>query len=858
MSRSAVRALRLAPLAPLALCSGIFACTSSSSPAPSGPPRLDVPLTAGQARAGLVTDAAELVRGTTAKGRVGDYKLYNAKVAVVIAQPGSARGYHPYGGTILDADRVRPRTDDGQTTFGEVILALDLAVMKPDTVEVVRDGTDGGEARIRLKGTEAPLPFFDAIFSELFPTKQNATEWTIDYVLEPDAEALRVEQTIKNVGRETVEYGLPIVGFMFGDGARPFMPGHGFKPPTTSAFGRYYGAIADRVSYLYGRTDESLTIIVNTSGVIVAGLGEGFALRAQESATVTHHLVIGDGDLARTQAIWDGLSAKPAGPMIAGKVVDAAGTPIAGARVHVTEAEPAAAERDYVTQARTDANGRYTVPADPGRYAIVVAADGQVLSETRPIEVAAGRSATADFTLPRPGTLAWDVVDDRGAKLPVKLSVAPRGRSPLELPSRFGEPVQAYGLQATIFGWAGEGTHELPPGSYRVWISRGAEYEVEERDVTIESAKTATITATLVRSIDTTGWLSTDTHIHAQLSPDSPDLYPLKVSSMVSEGLEIPVSTEHEAIGDFNPTIRAMGLEAWIQGIVGSEITTTTYGHFNAFPLKPDPTKPGNGRVDWYKKKPGETFAAIRANELDPFLQVNHPRSPAIGGYLSAMGFDPEAFTFARADDVSFDFDALEVANGCGLDEIETVSRDWFALLNRGHRVFATGSTDNHQTERGEMGFPRTYVRMPTDDPAAAQVPDVRTAFKAGRLVVTCGPFVEVKLGAAEIGDTARVAGDTITLDVRIAAPAWMSVSSLEVIVNGRVVATQAIDPPGASTERFDGEVTVPVSAGRDGWAIVRVRGDASHGVWARNRPSFAFTNPIFLDGNDDGAWVME
>lgn len=855
MSRSAARTLALLPLAALTTN---LACTSASNPASSGPARLDVPLSRGEARAGLITTDAELVRGTTAKGRVGDYKLYNAKVAVVIAQPGSARGYHPYGGTILDADRVRPRTEDGQTTFGEIILALDLAVMKPDTVEVVSDGTKGGAARLRLKGTEAPLPFFDAIFSELFPVKQNATEWTIDYVLEPDAESLVVEQTIKNVGRETVEYGLPIVGFMFGDGARPFMPGHGFKPPTTSAFGTYYGAIADRVGYLYGRTDESLTIIVNTSGVIVAGLGEGFALRAQETATTTHHLVIGDGDLARTQAIWDGLTTKPGGPMIAGEVVDAEGTPIVGARVHVTLAEASVADRDYVTQARTDASGRYTVPVAPGRYSVVVAAEGQVLSERRELEVVAGRSVTADFALPRPGTLAYSVTDDRGERLPVKLSVAPRGRAPLELPSRYGEPVQAYGLQATIFGWAGEGTYELPAGDYRVWISRGAEYEVEERDVTIASAKTATITATLVRSVDTTGWLSTDTHIHAQLSPDSPDLYPLKVSSMVSEGLEIPVSTEHEAIGDFNPTIRAMGLEAWLQGIVGSEITTTTYGHFNAFPLKPDPSKPGNGRVEWYKKKPGETFATIRANELEPFLQVNHPRSPAIGGYLSAMGFDPESFSFARGDDASLDFDALEVANGCQLGEIETVTRDWFSLLNRGHRVFATGSTDNHYTERGEMGFPRTYVRMPTDDPAAASVPDVRSAFKAGRLVVTCGPFVETMLGAAEIGDTARITGDEVTLHVRIAAPAWMSVSSLEVIVNGRIVLTQPIDPPGASTERFDGDVRVPVNAGRDGWVIVRVRGDESHGVWARNRPSFAFTNPIFLDGNDDGAWVME
>lgn len=818
--------------------------------------RLDEPLRPGQVRAGRVGRASELLGGTTAKGRAGDYKLYNSKIAIVVGEPGASRGYHPYGGTILDADRVRPAGAGGRSTFGEVITALDLSVLSPTRAEVIESGDKGGAARLRLSGEEGPMPFFDAIFSEIFTPVDNDLEWSVDYVLEPDAEWVKIEHTVFNRGKEAIDIGLPIAAFMFGDGAKPFMPGSGFRAASSGAFGDYYGAIADEVSYLYGRPGSPLSVVVSESGIVVTGLGESFRLRGRERMTFVHYLVVGDGDLSRTQAIWDRLAEKGPAPMVTGRVRDAAGRPLAGARVHVVEAEPRDPERDYVSMARTDADGRYTVRLAPGRYAVLAAATGTVRSERVELEFAADRSVSLDLTVPEPGTVRYAVTDGRAVGLPVKLSIRPAGGSAAALPSRYGEPSQSHGLSSTVFAIEGRGTFEVPAGEYDVWVSRGNEYEVAERRVVVAAGEETSFEAVLERSVDTKGWLSTDTHIHAQLSPDSPDLYPLKVASMVTEGLEIPVSTEHESIGDFNPAIRELGLEAWIFGVVGSEVTTMTYGHFNAFPLVADPARPGNGRIEWYYKKPAETFAAIRANAGDPFLQVNHPRATAIGGYLSAMGFQAETGEFDRGDDASLDFDALEVANGCGIGSIEEVTRDWFAFLNRGRRVYATGATDNHQASSGNMGYPRTYVRMPTDEPSAAKVDDIRAAVKAGKMTISCGPFVDMKIGAAEIGDTAEVSG-RFTIDALVRAPSWMDVDELEVIVNGAVVRTVPI-PETRETERFAAPIEVTLPEGRDGWVILRARGDLNHGVWARHEPSFAFTNPIFLDGNSDGAWVMQ
>lgn len=848
-----------AALSVAAAWTAVACAETSSSPARLA---LDERVPSGRARAGVIARDSELVGGLTSRGRIGDFKLYNSRIAIVVGPPGAGRGFHPYGGTIIDADRIRPAGDPGKSTFGEVIVSLDLAVLHPTSAEVVRDGRDGGEARVRLRGHEDVMPLFDSIFSELFPPTRHDMEWMVDYVVEPDVDWVRIEYTMVNKGGGTIEFGLPGAGFIFGDGARPFMPGYGFRPPAESGFAAYYAAIADEASYLYGRIGEKVSVVLSESGIVIAGIGESFQLRGGETKTFTHHLVIGDGDLARTQALWRRAAGLAAGTMVSGRVSTPSGKAVLGARVHVTRSDAEVPERDYVSMARSDAEGRYVVSLEPGAYRAVAVADGRVRTDTRAFEIVEGRSTLdLDFTIEAPGTVRYVVTDAEQRKIPAKLSVrrqiATEGDLP-PLPAHYGESTQANGLFSTVFAIAGEGTFSVPRGTYDIFVSRGAEYEIAEKRVTVASGAESSIQAVLERSVSTEGWMSTDTHIHSQLSPDSPDLYALKVSAMVTEGLEIPVSTEHEAIGDFNPAIRELGVTEWIQGIIGSEVTTYAYGHFNAFPLERDPAKPGNGRIEWYKKAPAETFAAIRANPGDPFLQVNHPRSNAIGGYLAAMGFDADAFTFRRPREFSFDFDALEVANGCDVDRIEHVTqRDWFAFLNHGHRIYATGSTDNHRAETGNMGYPRTYLRMPTDDPAGARIDDVRASLKAGRMIVSCGPFVEMALGGAEIGDTATVESADLELRIRVAAPTWMDVDELDVIVNGEVMRTIPIASSEVA-ERFRGVVTVPrPDRARDGWVIARVRGDTPHGLWARRGPSYAFTNPIFLDGNDDGAWVM-
>jgi hypothetical protein len=352
--------------------------------------------------------------------------------------------------------------------------------------------------------------------------------------------------------------------------------------------------------------------------------------------------------------------------------------------------------------------------------------------------------------------------------------------------------------------------------------------------------------------------MSTDTHIHAIGSFDSSDPLPFKVASMAVEGLELPVSTEHDFIGDFNPTIANLGLGAWIQGVVGTEVTTFTYGHFNTFPLVADPSAIGNGRIEWYRKRPAELFATVRARQGDPYLQVNHPRSVWTSGYFETMGLDPATFTAKAADQFSLDFDAIEVANGCWLDQIQQVTADWFSFLNHGQRRWASGGSDSHTAGRGEMGYPKTYVKMPTDDPATAKVEDLRRAMKAGHMSVSCGPFVELSLGSGGSGDLVPVRGGTITLSARVSAPSWMDVRRVFVVVNGGAQKPIALSTPRSGTNLFDGTLTATVPPGKDGWVLIVASGDRPNDVFGQGVTPYAFTNPILLDGNGDGAWTPQ
>jgi hypothetical protein len=836
-------------LAVALLCAS--ACVrDADSPAP--PASDPVPSLAGRALAARIERPEQLIGGPTAKGRLGDLLIANEHLRVIVGAAQHSEGYNLYGGTLLDADVARPVGAAGRSTFGEILLSRQLYVNAPDVVEVVADGRDGNAAVVEARGEEIEFPLLSAVLGDQLDALGPRLGVTVRYVLEPGAHHLRIEYVLHNQLETEVYTVLGLAGFIFGDGAQPFLEGSGFATPGEGQPADHFDAVAPDVSYLFALDRGPLRFITTYSGLIAAQMLDNVRIGPGRKHQLTAFLFVGDGNLSRTQAHHRALRGQRS-TRVEGRLLDGAGAPVGGARVHALDATSATPRHVSVTYA--DDEGRYALELLEGRYALQAIAEGRIAEEAPVVSLASSSTSAAvrQLRVPAAGRLSWRARAEDGSALPARLTVLTDGQAPPMIPPRFGELVRPVGIVTEAHGFGGE--VKLVPGRYRVTLARGPEYEVHEARIEVRAGETIPVEGVLRRSVRTDGWLSTDTHIHAQGSADSSDRYATVVRVMAAENLELPVSTEHEAVGDFAPHIAAEGLGAFLQGVVGTEVTTAVFGHFNAFPFQPDAARHGNGRVDWYRQEPAAVFTLMRANPMDPVVQVNHPRWGLRGGYFDAMGLDPAT---GRVIDPRYsdDFDAIEVLNTCDLAVAKQHGLpDWFSYLQRGEPKVATAGSDSHNAELGELGLPRVYVRMSTDDPAAASPLELRDALRAGRATVTCGPFLELSAGDVSISEVARLGPeqDSLRIRARVAAPTWMDVDRLEVIVAGRAVATATVAPEGV--ERFAGELTVPVPRGQDSWLILVASGDRPHPAHASRRPSFAFTNPIFLDGDGDGRW---
>src|SRR5690606_14688374 len=149
----------------------------------------------------------------------------------------------------------------------------------------------------------------------------------------------------------------------------------------------------------------------------------------------------------------------------------------------------------------------------------------------------------------------------------------------------------------------------LPVGDWDVIVSRGYEYELAQQgvsivenncDPTVDVAACPQVDPVLERSVDTTGVMCADFHIHTQRSNDADDDPRPALISASADGLEIPARPDHEYIEAWDEEVIALGLGGEMYGLTSLEMTTMQiYGHFGVLPLDPDPSAPNGGAISW-------------------------------------------------------------------------------------------------------------------------------------------------------------------------------------------------------------------------------------------------------------------
>ncbi len=468
------------------------------------------------------------------------------------------------------------------------------------------------------------------------------------------------------------------------------------------------------------------------------------------------------------------------------------------------------------------------------------------------------------------GILDFRIVNPQGRPIPGRLTfIGADGPGAKLFPNADAMPHDLAVRANVVYCLSGTGRITVPAGTYTVYASHGLEWSIDSFDLALQPGDEAEWTARLVHELDTTGWVSGDFHLHTlTYSGHGDSNMNERIISLLAEGVEFAVATDHNHHTDYRPTIASLGADGSITAVTGNEISTPI-GHFNAFPLDP-----GQSPVDHRLRNAEALFKLIHQHETEfgiaPVIQINHPRWGSID-YFGKAALDPVTAD-TDPDVYSADFDSIEVFNenaGWGYYDAEleladlvgasmhSVVRDWFNLLNRGYRHAAVGNSDSHHVYEIYAGYPRNFTRSATDDPAEIDPAEVAAAIRSKTVFTTVGPFVVFEIDGHPMGSTFSAADGRVDLHVRVQAASWVGCDRIKVVVNGGVA--DVIDvPPTREALRLDR--TIEVGLGADSWIALLVEGDEAmapivHDTGRPVRP-LAVTNPVWVDVDGDGEWT--
>ncbi len=585
-------------------------------------------------------------------------------------------------------------------------------------------------------------------------------------------------------------------------------------------------------------------------------------LQVGETLVYERHLVVGGrSDVSSvTDRIWRDA------PRLTGWVDDP-GVRIAAIR----------ADRAPMTDVRPDEDGNFALRLPPGEY-VLRATSPDAREVERRIEVVEGRDTElAPLVMGVPARVALPpIAPARLVFLGVDGTPDPRfGSDGIVL--RFGdrEFLDSGETNQIFLGGVADDPMDvlLAPGRYRVLATRGPEFTVTEASLVVPGAgeRVHLEIDPPMRVPDTRGRLSADFHVHAEPSDDSTLPMRLRLAGFAAEGADVLVATDHDRVSDYGPLVREMGLAGRMAAVIGSEITTTvhggatpwTSGHYNAWPLRRMPLRYRDGTPRHEGRRLREVVAELGKAQPAALVQLNHPRSRersdlsffthlSVGSTLDPRRpltrapnrplVQPDPESGVR----DIDFHAMELLNGNDMEEYRLVRADWLSFLLQGEFRAATANSDTH-TSRRTVALPRNLVRMPGARAGSLDEAAFARAVRSGHLCGTTGPILDVTMGGAAPGETARVR--EAELRVTVEAAPWVPVERVSVYVDGDRVANVPITA---------GEtLSVPLRFERDGFVFVETWAEPRepYSAVAPGFTPFAFCNPIFVDADGDGLW---
>jgi len=832
-----------------------------------------------------ISESADLITGPLAHSQIGDWLIRNCTARFIIQDAPQRDLYSvgAFGGNLIDLELIGR---EGLDNFIEIAPTLDAeTVVNPQTVEIVNDGSNGEPASIRSCGPDDLLDFINpssqisGLPGVMIPVHADDFDLPIEactlYSLEASSNTIRMDTTVMNNG------GIPFP-LLVGDWINPggelenlFTPGDGPGAGLTDDLGAIswlgYGEAAG-VDYAYTTlplpdytgplkasflNTSGVTLVLHTIGILPAILGTNspFLVFPGQSRTYTRYLAVGDGSASNSVDLVARIREQPVGQVEG--CVTVAGEPAAGARVPVGTRNGSEIGAVH-TLFTTDETGCYSgsVPPTPAgqEYAMAAALTGHLYEGggidplLHSFTVAQGETVVLPTVdLPASGELVVRVTDGRYKRTPARVTLVGLDPSPEPIipgGSLFGlsigdiglfrDPSDSYpfGVVTAQYTRLPRGAVRFPvePGTYELYVSRGPEYSIFRKTVTVVSGETQVVGARIDRVIDTEGFISSDFHVHGIRSADSRVSDTDRVLQFAGEGVDNIIMTDHGVHTDLKPRIAQLGLRRFVTATVGEEITTFDYGHFNGYPFLVDPTKPSGGSTDWaVAAPPGMDFPQYGALNATPpeiyQLAIAGPQSTPktavhvnhIGSHFGPLKIDTgiapfqdqltpaerQALRLPDTGNLFHAFDGLELWNGetRGAQSTFLVERIgvWFNHLNQGIPITFIADTDTHEFFNLRTAGARTWTASSSDKPRHIDPQEVGDAVITGRAVGGQGPYVQTRLHAADgSGRSADLGIDgqtlvttsngAVDLEIDIQAPLWAQYDRIEIYANATTV----------------------------------------------------------------------
>ncbi|MAE75540.1 MAG: hypothetical protein CMJ85_01570 [Planctomycetes bacterium] len=515
--------------------------------------------------------------------------------------------------------------------------------------------------------------------------------------------------------------------------------------------------------------------------------------------------------------------------------------------------------------AYADASGLFDLSLPPGSYRLVFKELGRPDIERR-IEIEAGGQKTLEVALDPAASVTVETRDAGGRLIPSKVQFI--GVDGTENPW-FGVDIQAHGVRNLYMTESGRFTQKIGPGTYRVVVTRGIEFDHFERTIIVAPGRNTKVAAKLRRVVDTKGWISTDFHNHSTPSGDNYCGTDDRIINLAVEHIEFAPTTEHNRIYDWTPHIERLGLAEQLRTVVGLELTGPN-AHLNAFPVRVLPFAQGGGAPHWHMD-PRINAIVLRdfqAGEPYRWVHLNHPRVGKLFRDRNADGIPDGGYP-----GLELLIDAAEVWSEHVLGKTPYFPRGgkkhhnrtfaWLQLLNQGIRMNCIAVADAHAVFNNAVGGWRTYVRSSIDEPKDLSPEEIIRDSKAGRMFVTTGPFLSVELDdGTGIGDSTVLKGP-FKANVRVQCTDWMDIHRVQVLVNSRQ--PEALNFTREShphlfkdgVVRFEHAIEINltedahlifVATGKK-LGLATLWGEAQQSKWA----PLAFTNPIWVDRDGHG-----